>query len=256
MSLGLALRLVLAGLFGTLLLVTLGAALQLRELATLAEQILAHEQPTRAAEAIRSDAITAAIGLGTLGAVVLVLGVWASRAARSRIFDRMARIERTAVAVAGGDIALRVGDRGTDELARLGAALDHVLDLRDRGEAAIRGHNRELRALLVALLREWPHPVAVAGIDGDIILSTLSPEEDEAFASITPQLRKAARTLLSRGFLSAAELATEIRTDSRHWVRVRALTVGEQRMVGWFVRVDSEAEPSQDGSSQVAPGSA
>jgi hypothetical protein len=247
MSLGLALRLVLAALFGALLVVTLGVALQLRGISLLAEELLGGEQLGGAAEAIRSDANATAVGLGILGAVELVLGVWLSRAARTRIFDRLARIERTAAAIAGGDVGLRVGDRGTDELARVAAALDLVLDLRDREEAAIRGRNRELRALLVALLREWPHPAAVAGIDGEIIISTLSAAENEAFGSITPQLRKAARTLLSRRFLPPAELATEIRTDSHHWVRVRALTVGEQRMVGWLVRVQADADVSRDG---------
>jgi HAMP domain len=244
MSLGLALRLVLAGLFGALLVVTLGAAPQLREIAVLAEGIAAGEAAEGALAAMRSDARTSAVGLGILGAVVLVLGVWASRATRVRIFDRLARIERTALAISSGDVTRRVGDGGTDELARVGAALDLVLDLRDRGEAAVRGRNRELRALLVGLLRQWPHPVAVAGIDGEIIVSTLSPVQDEAFGSITPELRQAARTLLSRGFLSAGELTTEIRTDARHWVRIRALTVGDQRLVGWLVHVEVQPEPS------------
>jgi HAMP domain-containing protein len=242
MSLTLTIRLVVAGLLGALLVVTLGAALQLRELAALAEGIAAGEHDITALAALRSDALTSAVGLGTIGAVVLVLGAWVTRSARVRIFERLARIEQTAAAIQQGDVTRRVGDRGGDELGRVAAALDAVLDRRDHDEAAARGRNRELRALLVALLREWPHPAAAAGIDGEIIVSTLSPAADEAFGSITPQLRAAARTLLSRKLLSASELATEIRTDSRHWVRVRALTVGDQRMVGWFVRVD-DAEP-------------
>ena len=242
MSLTLGIRLVLALLVGTLLVVTLGAALQLRELAGLAEGIAAGERGVEELETLRSEALTSAAGLGILGGLVLVLGAWVSRSARVRILERLARIEQTAAAIQVGDVTRRVGDRGADELARVAAALDVVLDLRDRDEAAAQGRNRELRAVLVALLREWPHPVAIAGIDGEILVSTLSFEEDEAFGSITPELRKAARTLLSRRFLSPAELATEIRTDSRHWVRVRALTVGGERMVGWLVRVDPDGE--------------
>jgi HAMP domain-containing protein len=245
MSLTLAIRLSLAGLLGTLLVVTLGAALQLREIAVLAEAIVAGEQGIDAVEALRSEALTSAAVLGLLGGVVLVLGAWVSRSVRVRILERLARIEQTAAAIQVGDVTRRVGDRGSDELARVAAALDAVLDLRDREEAAARGRNRELRAVLVGVLRQWPHPVAIAGIDGEIIVSTLSPAEDEAFGSITPELRKAARTLLSRRFLSPAELATEIRTDSRHWVRVRALTVGEERMVGWLVRVGVDADASR-----------
>jgi len=240
MSLALSIRLVLAGLLGTLLMVTLGAALQLRDIAVRAEAIVAGEQGMDAVEALRSEALTSAAGLGLLGGVVLLLGAWVSRSARVRILERLVRIEQTAAAIGAGDVTRRVGERGSDELARVGAALDALLDLRDRGEAEARGRNRELRAVLVGLLRQWSHPVAIAGIDGEIIVSTLSPAEDEAFGSITPELRKAARTLLSRRFLSPAELATEIRTGSGHWVRVRALTVGEERMVGWLVLVDAE----------------
>lgn len=250
MSLTLGIRLVLALLLGTLLVVTLGAALQLRELAVLAGDIASGEQAVEAAETLRTEALTSAAGLGILGGVVLLLGAWLSRTARVRILERLARIEQTAAAIQVGDVTRRVGDRGADELARVAAALDVVLDLRDREEAAAQGRNRELRAVLVALLRQWPHPIAIAGIDGEIIVSTLSPAEDEAFGSITPELRKAARTLLSRRFLSPAELATEIRTGSHYWVRVRALTVGEERMVGWLVRVepaepDEPAEPAE-----------
>jgi hypothetical protein len=241
MSLALAIRLILAGLLGTLLVVTLGAALQLRELAVLAEAIVTGEQGLEAVETLRSEALTSAVGLGILGGAMLVLGAWVFRSAHARILERLARIEQTAAAIQTGDVARRVGDRGSDELARVAAALDAVLDLREHDEAAARGRNRELRAVLVGVLRQWSHPVAIAGIDGEIIVSTLSPEEDEAFGSITPELRKAARTLLSRRFLSPAELSTEIRTDSQHWVRVCALTVGEQRMVGWLVRVEADA---------------
>lgn len=242
MSLTLGIRLVLAGLLGSLLVVTLGAALQLREIAVLAEAIVAGEQGIDAVETLRSEALTSAAGLGILGGAVLLLGAWVFRSARVRLLERLARIEHTATAIQQGDVTRRVGDRGADELARVAAALDAVLDLRDRDEAAGRGRNRELRAVLVALLRQLPYPVAIAGIDGEIIVSSLSPAQDEAFESITPALRKAARTLLSRRFLSAAELATEIRTDSEHWVRIRALTVGEDRMVGWLVRVEGAGE--------------
>lgn len=240
MSLTLAIRLVLAGLLGTLLVVTLGAALQLREIAVLSGAIMAGEQGPEAVEALRSEAITSATGLGVLGGLVLVLGAWVSRSARVRILDRLARIEQTAAAIQTGDVTRRVGDRGSDELARVAAALDAVLDLRDRDEAAARGRNRELRAVLVGVLRQWSEPVAITGIDGEIIVSTLSPVADEALESITPQLRKAAGTLLSRHFLTASELATEIRTESGHWIRIRALAIGEQRMVGWLATVDSE----------------
>jgi hypothetical protein len=337
MSLALRARLVLAALFGVLLVVTLGVALQLREIAALTEDVLgpdarllgaaaemqrllgeadrgpafeqafseqlaqleqarpgddeqavavrvaeafaayvehqrelaargegqhadetsvrnavaalstvAGDQARRITEAVRFEALTIAVGLGMLAALVVVFAVWVFQAVRVRVFDRLAVIDATAAAIVAGDVTRRVGDTGNDELARVAAALDRVLDLRDRGEAAVRGRNRELRALLVALLHEWPHPVAVVGIDGEILVSTLSGEEEDALRSITPELRTAARTLLSRGFLAVNELETEIRVGALRSVRIWALSIGDQRIVGWMAAIEEqERDPAR-----------
>lgn len=207
--------------------------------AVAALSMIAGEQATRTGEAVRSEAVTIAVGLGILGAAVVMFGAWMFRTVRIRFFDRLAAIDATAAAIASGDVTRRVGDTGADELSRVAAALDSVLDLRDRGEAAMRGRNRELRALLVALLHEWSYPVAVVGIDGEIILSTLSSDEEQALRSITPQLRAAARTLLSRGFLSVDELATDVRVGTHH-VYIRALSIGGERIVGWIAALQEQ----------------
>lgn len=195
---------------------------------------IAVEQATRTARSVEAEANKAALGLGVLAALVVVLGAWASRAVRVSLFDPLTAIDRAVVEVQQGDTTRRLGLRGNDELARVAAALDSVLDSRDRAEAAVQGRNRELRALLVATLHHWPKPAAVTGIDGEIIVSTLEGEEEEALRAIAPQLRAAARTLLSRKFLAAAELATDIRVDATHFISIRALALGEQRIVGWL----------------------
>jgi CBS domain-containing protein len=205
---------------------------------------IASDQATRTTEAIRSEATTAAIGLGILGACVVVVGVWISRVVQRTLLDRLAAIDRAVGEIERGDLRRRVGSTGSDELARIGAALDRVLDLRDRGEAAVEGRNRELRAMLVALLHTHARPAAVTGIDGEIIVSTLTADEADVLRSMTGQLRSAARTLLSRHFVSAAELATDVRTDE-HVVHLQALALGEQRVVGWLALFDR-----QDGSGR------
>jgi hypothetical protein len=234
MSLRLRLRLLLSALLGALFVVTVGSALQLREIATVATDVLGTEPPGAVLETIRAEANTAAFGLGILAAAIVVLGAWASRAVRTWLFDPLAAIDRGVVEVQQGATTRRLGLRGNDELTRVAAALDSVLDSRDRAEAAAQGRNRELRALLVATLHHWPQPAAVTGIDGEIIVSTLAGEEEDALRAISPQLRAAARTLLARRFLTAAELATDIRVDATHFISIRALALGEQRIVGWL----------------------
>jgi len=202
--------------------------------AVAALAVEAGRNATSSTESIRAEATTTAVGLGILGAVVIVVGVWLLRLFRTTLFDRLATIDRAAVAIQAGETARRVAIHGDDELGKVARALDLVLDMRDRDEAAVRGRNRELRAVLVALLRQWPATAAITGIDGEIIVSTLSSDEEEILRSLTPQVRAAARTLLSRGFVSAEGLDTEIRLASGHVARLRALAIGDVRIVGWL----------------------
>jgi hypothetical protein len=196
--------------------------------------VVTGEQARVAAETVRGEATTAAIGLGIVGAAVLVIGAWVTGMVRTLLLDRLIAIDSAVQAIRRGESTRRVGVGGDDELARVAAALDLVLDLRDKAESAMHGRNSELRALLVALLQHWPRPAAVTGIDGEIIVSTLSPEQEGALRAVTGQMRKAARTLLSRKFVSAAELATDLRVDETHTFAIRALALGEQRIVGWI----------------------
>jgi HAMP domain-containing protein len=237
MTLRLRLRLLVSVILGALLVVTIGAALQFREIASSTDAVLAvlaDEHARSTAEAVRDEATTAAVGLGILGAATLLIGAWVTRTIRVMLLDRLEAISDAVHAVRRGEAMRRVGMSDDDELGHVAAALDYVLDLRDKAESAMHGRNSELRALLVALLQNWPRPAAVTGIDGEIIVSTLSPEQEGALRSVTSQLRAAARTLLSRKFVSAAELTTDLRVDDTHAFAIKALALGEGRIVGWI----------------------
>jgi HAMP domain-containing protein len=237
MTLRLRLRLLISAIVGALLVVTVGSALQFRDVATAMEILLGSLEDGEVrdtADMVRNEAATAAIGLGILGAVVLLAGAWISRTIRVVVLDRLEAIEEAAKAIRRGESTRRVGSDGDDELGRVAAAIDYVLDLRNTTESAMHGRNSELRALLVALLQNWPRQAAVTGLDGEIIVSTLALEQEGALRSVTPQLRAAARILLSRKFVSAAELTTDLRVDETHAFAIKALALGEQRIVGWI----------------------
>lgn len=206
---------------------------------TLAEAVGAFtaqvgREATQSAEIMASHATNAAVALGMLGVIALIAGAGVFRNVRSVLLQRLTALDQAAVDIHQGDSGRRVAVEGTDEIARIGHALNSALDLRDRGDAEMRGRNREVRALLVALLREWPRAAAITGIDGELIVSTLSTEEEERLRSLTPQVRKAASILLSRGFVAAAELSTDISFPDGSALKIRALALGEQRIVGWF----------------------
>lgn len=194
---------------------------------------VAGDRASTTADVIRDEALTAALGLGILAALTLLFSAWAVRSAQAAVFDRLAAIDGAVAELVRGHRLRRISTRGNDELSRLADALNQVLDLRDQTEAAMEGRNRELRAVLVALLFRWPRPAAVTGVDGELMVSTLNDSQEAILRSITSQLRDAAGTLLSRHFSTASELETNIRIED-HVIEIKALAVDPKRVVGWL----------------------
>jgi hypothetical protein len=194
----------------------------------------AAQQATRSADTIASGATNAAIGLGILGVLGLAVGAGAFRTIRRGFLRRLGDLDRASVDIQQVDRARRVAIESDDELARIAAALNLALDRSDRSHAEMHGRNREIRALLVALLQQWSRPVAITGIDGELIASTLSVTDEQRLRSLTPQVRKAASILISRGFASAADLETDVSFAGGDILHIRALALGEQRIVGWL----------------------
>jgi methyl-accepting chemotaxis protein len=235
MSVQLRLRISLGVLVGGLLIVVFASALQFSDLAQSLER--AGQEP-ELVQQLADKANTTAQGLALSGLLVLILGVSVSRMLRQHLLDRLATIDIAVTEIAHGDRTRRLILDGNDELSRIARTLDILLDQDDRREAELRGHNREVRALLVALLHQSPKPSAIIGIDGEIIVSTLSANAEEILRTLTPRVRSAAKILLSRGFVTASELSTEINTGLGHRVRVQALALGERRIVGWLAVFD------------------
>lgn len=188
----------------------------------------------QSAEQLADRSTTTAAGLALFGVLALVLGAGGIRSLHRRFLRPLSTLERAALDVSSGDDARRVPALGNDELTRIANALNHVLDARDRSVAELDGRNRDMRALLVSLLRAWTRPAAVASIDGDILASTLNEIDEAHVRAISPQVRKAAGILLSRGFASAAELSTDVSFADGTIVHVRALALADQRFVGWL----------------------
>jgi hypothetical protein len=234
MSMQLRLRISLGVLIGLLLVIAFVSALQFRELAYGLVRVPAEPE---LAQQLAGQSLTAALGLALTGLLGLIIGVSITRALRHSLLDRLMTIDVAASEILAGERARRMTVEGSDELARIARTIDILLDQSARREAELRGHNREARALLVALLHQSPKPAAVIGIDGEIIVSTLSAEADQILHSLTPRVRAAAKILLSRGFLTAAELSTDINTNLGR-VRIQALALGEQRIVGWLAVFD------------------
>lgn len=254
MSVQLRVRISLGVLVGGLVIMAFASALQFSDLANALEHVgPAEPELIGQLRHLADQANTAALGLTLSGLLVLVLGVSVSRMLRHHLLDRLTAIDMAASEVLHGDRTRRLTLDGTDELARIAGTLDILLDHDDRREAELRGHNREVRALLVALLHQSPKPSAIIGLDGEIIVSTLTADAEQILRQLTPRVRSAATILLSRGFVTASELSTEINTGLGHRVRVQALALGERRIVGWLAVFDEMPSAPIEGEPERGP---
>jgi hypothetical protein len=255
MSVQLRLRIGLGVLIGGLVIVAFASALQFSDLARALEQVGPAEPEL--VEQLAERASAAALGLALTGLLALALGVAIWRMLRRHLLDRLARVDIAVSEVLRGDRTRRLTLDGSDELSRIATTLDILLDHEERREAALRGHNREVRALLVALLQQSSKPSAITGIDGEILVSTLTADGEQVLRSLTPRMRSSAKTLLSRGFVPACELSTELHTSLGHRVRIQALALGGRRIVGWLaVFEDMPSAPAElTPEAELAPAS-
>ena len=123
------------------------------------------------------------IGLATALVVVLVGAMGCALWAGSAHARRLGRVARVARRIAGGDLHARVGDRGRDEVGRLGADVDRMADRlgvleRARGEFVARV-SHDLRTP-VTVIKGYAFTLARRGGDADTLrrLNAINREAD------------------------------------------------------------------------------
>jgi hypothetical protein len=73
------------------------------------------------------------------------------------------------------------------------------------------------------------------GIDGEVVASTLTHDDEAELHRLTPRIRAAAKVLMTRRFVKAEELAVDIKaSDGERLVRVRAMASGDNQISGWL----------------------
>jgi HAMP domain-containing protein len=191
----------------------------------------------------RARARAATYLLGVLMVVGLLSYLVLARMLQNLLLGRVQGLVEVTDAIAAGERKRRADATIDDELGRVARFINQALDQEQRIAALAQGRLAEQRELLVSLVRRLDRPTTVVGIDGAIIASTMSTQEQTSLEKLTPEIRRAAKVLLDRKFLSADELTTEVlerSTGRAFWIR--ALAGGRGRVVGWLAT-----------SSQVAP---
>jgi len=138
-------------------------------------------------------------------------------------------------AIAAGDRRRRVRDFYQDELGLVARQLNAALDRQQELESQMQGRLLEQRRILVGLMNQWPTPAGMIGIDGELVATTLTSEDEAELHRLTPRVRVAAKVLMTRRFVKAEELAVDIKaSDGRRVVQIRALASGDNQIAGWL----------------------
>ncbi len=198
-------------------------------------------------EASRS-AVEGAVLLGVMVTVALLSLGFLSRSLQRDVLGRLTEVGHVTEAIAAGDRRRRVRDFYQDELGLVARQLNAALDRQHELESQMQGRLLEQRRILVGLMHQWPTPAGMIGIDGELVATTLTPEDEAELHRLTPRVRVAAKVLMTRRFVKAEELAVDIKaSDGRRVVQIRALASGDNQIAGWlasFVDPRQMSEPS------------
>lgn len=181
------------------------------------------------------SAIEAAVLLGVLVTVALLSLGPLSRSLQRDVLGRLSEVGSVTEAIASGDRRRRVRDFYQDELGQVARQLNAALDRQQELESQMQGRLLEQRRVLVGLMKQWPMPAALIGIDGELVASTLSEDDEDELDRLTPRVRMAAKVLMTRRFVRAEELSADIKaSDAVRVVQMRALASGDNQIAGWL----------------------
>ncbi|MBL8973064.1 MAG: methyl-accepting chemotaxis protein, partial [Myxococcales bacterium] len=153
-------------------------------------------------EASRS-AVEGAVLLGVMVTVALLSLGFLSRSLQRDVLGRLTEVGHVTEAIAAGDRRRRVRDFYQDELGLVARQLNAALDRQHELESQMQGRLLEQRRILVGLMNQWPTTAGMIGIDGELVATTLTPEDEAELHRLTPRVRIAAKVLMTRRFVKA-----------------------------------------------------
>ena len=199
-------------------------------------------------------AVEGAVLLGVMVTLALLSLGFLSRSLQRDVLGRLLEVGHVTEAIAAGDRRRRVRDFYHDELGLVARQLNAALDRQHELESQMQGRLLEQRRGLVGLLNQWPTPAAMIGIDGEVVASTLTADDEAELDRLTPRIRAAAKVLMTRRFVKAEELAVDIKaSDGDRLVRVRAMASGDNQISGWLATFVGEKKAGDEPKARFEP---
>ena len=186
-----------------------------------------------ARDAVRDAANGGSVLLGVLVTVGLLSLIAVARSMRTNVLERLDELRRFSEAIAAGEQHQRALVGGHDELGRLAAQMNLMLDQRSALEGRLEGRLAQDRHMLVGMLGSFGDGALLLSTAGDLITWSgrlPSPAVVDALA-----LRAAERNrMIARGDAAPDAPLDWTGPDGSTW-RVHPLRTASQLAAGWLV---------------------
>lgn len=148
-----------------------------------------HAAMERADVRTREEAQGGAVALGVLATIALLSLGFLSRGLQGTVLGRLAEIRELAEAAAMGERDRRLRVRRLDELGIVAVQLNAALDRHDQLEASVQGRVAQEKQLVLGVLERLDAPSGLVALDGELIASTLEPDDELALVSLGARVR-------------------------------------------------------------------
>jgi phosphoglycerate-specific signal transduction histidine kinase len=134
-------------------------------------------------------AVRNSVWLGIVVTIAILSMALLARGLQGQVFARLSELKEVADLIAGGLRSRRVRVYGRDELSRIAMRLNEALDARDQLEAEMTGRLTQQRQVLLGMVSAFDGPVALVGLDGHVVASSLSEHDEEFVATCADKIR-------------------------------------------------------------------
>lgn len=186
----------------------------------------------------RQAAMQNGVWLGILVMIALLSLVFLSRALRKYLIARLTYFKQVSEAIADGDNKLRLKAGYDDELGSIARHFNAAIDAQEDLRAAAQGMLNQQRQLLIGALENFPSAVALVGLDGSVVASTMDADTLDCVLHHRRWVQNEGRDLLEE-FVPGDERPTGVASDAHGPdVRFELLVADGKRVVGWLATVE------------------
>jgi hypothetical protein len=186
----------------------------------------------------RQTALQNGVWLGVLVTIALLSLIFLSRALHKYLISRLTYFKQVSEAIAEGDHKRRFELGYNDELTSIARHFNAAIDAQEELRSQAQGLLNQQRQLLIGALEQWPNPVALVGLDGSLIASTMDDDTLEAVLGERRWVQTDGRDLVKVHEPGDEVPESGVELDNDDVVRFRLMVAAQKRPVGWIATLE------------------